>query len=150
MENKSNFSIATWNVCLGIANKKDSVTETLNHEGISVCCIQETDQGFPIGVLNCNNYILELEMNDYKMRTGIYLNKNVNYKRRRDLERKNVHIVIIDIIGHKNCRIISVYRSFRPTDMSPKELFDLQLEILANSVCNNCYILGDFNLDASI
>ena len=32
--------------------------------------------------------------------------------------------------------------------MTPKELFDLQLEILANSVCNNCYILGDFNLDA--
>ena len=68
MENKSNFSIATWNVCLGIANKKDSVTETLNREGISVCCIQETeiDQGFAVGVLNCNNYILELEMNDNK------------------------------------------------------------------------------------
>ena len=41
MSQKNNFKIATWNVCLGIANKKDIVTETLKQEKISVCCLQE-------------------------------------------------------------------------------------------------------------
>ena len=70
------------------------------------------------------------------MRTGIYLNKNINYKRRKDLERKNLHIVTVDIIGTKFIRVISVYRSFRPIDMTPKEFFYLQLETLKDGTCN--------------
>ena len=47
-------------------NPTGTVTETLNHEGISVCCLQETEilPGFPEEVLKCHNYILELEMNN--------------------------------------------------------------------------------------
>ena len=86
---------------------------------------------------------------EYKIfRTGIYLNKNINYKRRKDLEKKNSHIVIIDIVANKTIRVISVYRSFRPIDMTPGIFFEVQLEILANAQCSSCYILGDFNLDA--
>ena len=64
MDPESKFSIATWNVCLGIANKKDTVTDTLNLENISVCCLQETEiiQDFPEEILNCNNFVLELEI----------------------------------------------------------------------------------------
>ena len=150
MDNTKKLSIATWIVCLGIANKKDMVTETLNREGIKVCCIQETEieQGFPEEVLNCNGFVMELEMNDAKKRAGIYVHKNINYKRRRDLEKNNMHVVIIDIIGLEFLRVICVYRSFRPMDMTPGVFFDSQLEIIKNSVCKNCYILGDFNLDA--
>ena len=150
MDNTKKMSIATWIVCLGIANKKDTVTETLNREGIKVCCIQETEieQGFPEEVLNCNGFVMELEMNDAKKRAGIYVHKNINYKRRRDLEKNNMHVVIIDIIGLEFLRVICVSRSFRPIDMTPGVFFDSQLEIIKNSVCKNCYILGDFNLDA--
>ena len=59
-----------------------------------------------------------------------------------------MHIVIVDIIGIKCIRIINVYRSFRPLDMTPSIFFDTQLEIVANALCHDCYILGDFNLDA--
>ena len=75
MDTKNNFKLATWNVSLGIANKKDTVTEVLNSEKISVCCLQETevDKGFPEEILNCNNYVMELEMNSNKKRVGIYI-----------------------------------------------------------------------------
>ena len=142
--------IGTWNVCLGIANKKDLITESLNREGIDVCCVQETEipQGYPEETLNCNKYVLELELNNYKKRTGIYSGERVKYLRRRDLERKNMHIVIVDILGKKLTRIISLYRSFRPLDLTPRAFFEAQLEILTKAQCSSCYILGDFNLEA--
>ena len=129
-----------------------TVTETLHREGIDICCIQETGvlQGYPEELLNCNNFVLELEMNDTKKRTGIYLNKNLKYKRRRDLEKINMHVVVVDIIGHQSIRIISLYRSFRPVDLSPSVFFESQLEILENAQCRGCYILGDFNLDSGM
>ena len=150
MDTKNNFKIATWNVCLGIANKKDTVTETLKREKITVCCLQETEiiDGFPVEILNCNDYVLELEMNKTKKRTGIYLHKDLKYRRRKDLERENTHIVIVDVIGNKPFRIISVYRSFRPLDMTPGVFFDLQITVMTNALCAGCYIMGDFNLDA--
>ena len=59
-----------------------------------------------------------------------------------------MHIVIVDILGIKPTRIISLYRSFRPLDRTPGAFFEAQLEILKNAQCSGCYILGDFNLDA--
>ena len=144
MSRKDNFKIATWNVCLGIANKKDIVTETLSREGISICCLQETEipMNFPEEILNCNNYNLELEMNNTKKRVGIYVAKGVNYKRRKDLEREDLHIVIIDILGNRPTRIINVYRTFRPLDVTPAVFFDSQIQAIGHALTSNCYILG--------
>ena len=92
-------SFATWNLCLGLANKKDTVNRYLNENNIKVCCLQETEipQGFPENILNSGGYILELEMNSEKKRVGVYLHRDVNYVRRFDLEKENHHIVIIDV-----------------------------------------------------
>ena len=111
------FPSATWNLCLGIANKKEIVTDCLNENNIQVCCLQETEinQGFPEEILNCNNYILELEMNTTKKGTGIYLNKNVKYIRRRDLERENMHIVIVDVTIVKCIIIINPLKGHEST-----------------------------------
>ena len=38
----NNLKIATWNLCLGLANKKDLVTKYLDLHNVSVCCMQET------------------------------------------------------------------------------------------------------------
>ena len=72
MENTIN--IATWNLCLGLANKKDSVLEYLASNNVHLCCLQETEIpcGFPENVLNCKGYNLELELNSVKKRAGIY------------------------------------------------------------------------------
>ena len=135
LNNRKPLKISTWNVCLGLINKKDTVTETLNREGISICCLQETEipMNFSEEILYCNNYNLELEMNNTKKRVGIYVAKSVNYIKRKDLERENLHIVIIDILGNRPTRIINVYRTFRPLDVTPGVFFNWSLHI-ANTI----------------
>ena len=82
------------------------------------------------------------------MRAGIYLDKNIEYRRRKDLEMNDCHVVIIDVNCTERFRIINVYRSFHPPDgSSAGSFFVKQLEIIKNAICGNCYVMGDFNLD---
>ena len=74
-------------------------------------------------MLNTNDFNLELELNDVKKRVGIYIHKDVKYIRRIDLENKNFHVVICDIITNTVTRIIGIYRSFRPPGMQSPEVF---------------------------
>ena len=63
-------------------------------------------------------------------------------------------------LGHQSCnnvitdvkiRIINVYRSFRPPNfMTPEGFFVEQLKVIKNASCTNCYVIGDFNLDAKM
>ena len=41
-----------------------------------------------------------------------------------------------------------MYRSFRPLDKTPTKFFEAQINVIQNALCRNCYVLGDFNLDA--
>ena len=95
--NMHHINIAMWNLCLGITNKKDVVTGYLTSNNIHVCCLQETEVplGFPEKLLNCGGYNIELEQNSQKKRVGIYIQRDVVYKRRIDLEKEDHHIVII-------------------------------------------------------
>ena len=148
MEN--NLKIGTWNLCLGLANKKDTVTDYLKANGISICCLQETEipANYPENILNYNDYVLELESSASKKRAGIYLEKNIVYKRRGDLEKNNCHIVIVDVTCTEPVRIINIYRSFHPPDgSSQSSFFAKQLEIIKNAICRNCFVMGDFNLE---
>ena len=152
MKNK-NWNIATWNLCLGIANKKDTVTAYINANEIQICCLQETEipMGFPENLLNCGGYNIELEMNSLKKRVGIYNQRNVNYIRRTDLEKENHHIVIIDVKNEISFRIMSLYRSFRPQDgVSPEAFFTAQIGVLRGALTKNCFVMGDFNLDVEM
>ena len=69
------LNIATLNLCLGLPNKKDSVTELLHRYNVNVCCLQETEipKDFPERVLNCGGYTLELKQNKGKKRAGIVI-----------------------------------------------------------------------------
>ena len=62
----NNLKISTWNLCLGLPNKKDLLTNSLNFNQIDVCCLQETEvvKGFPEKILDCNGFKLELELSD--------------------------------------------------------------------------------------
>ena len=59
----------TWNLCLGLTNKKDIVTNTLSQNNIDVCCLQETEvpKDFPESILSCNGFKLELEKCEDKL-----------------------------------------------------------------------------------
>ena len=148
MQNKIN--IATWNLCLGIANNKDTVTDYLTANKIQVCGLQETEipMGFPENVLNSGGYNIELEVNTVKKRVGFYIHKDVNYLRRLYLGKENHHIVIIDVKSNLPLRIITIYRSFRPQGgISPEAFFNAQLVLLKAALTKNCFIMGDFSLD---
>ena len=142
--------IKTWNICLGLVNKRGPVIEYLKSSNISVCSMQETEipSNFPIGILNRNGFNLELESCELKCRTSIYLKSNISHVRRNDLENNNCHVVIVDINCSIKLRIVNVYRSFHPPDgSSATEFFNKQLAVIKNALCYNCNIMGDFNLD---
>ena len=64
----SNINIASLNLCLGLSNKKDMLTELLHKNNIDVCVLQETEipKNFPENVLSCGGFILKLEQNTDK------------------------------------------------------------------------------------
>ena len=117
---------------------------------VSICCMQETEvqKDFPDTLLNCNGFCLELETCTDKKRSGIYLKNDINYTRRKDLEKNDVHIVIVDVTAETKFRLINVYRSFSPPGGSTAtNCFNEQLNIIKKALGKNCYIMGDFNLD---
>ena len=68
IQSMDNLRIGTWNLCLGLPNKKEMITEYLKSKNINICCLQETDvpMNYPEDILNCGDYLLELELNDEK------------------------------------------------------------------------------------
>ena len=117
-----------------------------------MCALQETEIGedFPEEILNSSEYNIELELNTTKKRVGFYIRRDTRYKRRNDLERKNLHIIIIDIMCDSSIlRVINLYRSFRPPGfLSANEFFKTQLDLIGAVSNENCIVMGDFNLDA--
>ena len=111
-------------------NKKDSILNLLKINGISVCCLQETEipKNFPEKVLSSGGYNLELETNEEKKRVGVYLRNDIKYERKLDLDKAGMHIIIVDILLNVKIRLINVCRSFRPPNgVTPDEFFKLQL-----------------------
>ncbi len=148
----SNIRISTWNLCLGLGSKKDLVKNYILDNKIDICCVQETeiDTNFDVRLLTFPGYSIEVENNDFKRRVAIYISNRLSYTRRPELEQINNHLVIIDLEGHTNSRIITIYRSFKPQDgISPREKFESQLNLISAAFSNNCILLGDFNLDHS-
>ena len=92
------------------------MTKKLSDEKINICCLQEceVDPNHDERTLTKSNYEIELEDNQYKKRTAIYIHNNIDYERQRHLEEPSNHIVIIDLKCIKEYRIINVYHSFSP------------------------------------
>jgi hypothetical protein len=60
------------------------------------------------------------------------------------------HLVIVDVVGTKQLRIINVYRCFNPQDGSTaREKFISQLLLIKSAFIPGTIIMGDFNLDAN-
>ena len=88
----------------------------LEENDIDVLCMQETEVMKDINhnELKISEYLLELESNTKKSRVGVYISKTINYVRRTDLEGIDSSLIIIDLEGKCNTRIINVYRCFNP------------------------------------
>jgi exonuclease III len=144
------LKIATWNLCLGLQNKKFHVKQSIIAQEIDVCCMQETEvkDDFPIEQLTFPGYVIELETNDVKSRVGIYINNRVKFTRRKDLEGTNSNLIIIDISETKPVRLINIYRSFKPQEnITPREKFKYQLSLIKKALTPGTILVGDFNID---
>ena len=148
------IKVATWNICLGLKNKKDYVYEKLLQEKIDICALQEVevDKTCPHSLLTSKEYTIEIEQTGTKARNAFVINKRINYTRRFDLEANDSSIVIIDVDMVSKYRLINIYRSFNPPNgVTQKNAFDGQLSVIKRSLTNcpnrNPIILGDFNLD---
>ena len=110
------LNIATWNLCLGLKNKKDTVYGCLIEENIDIAFLLEVDirKEYPIEVLTNKEYRLEVETSNIKSRCSIAIKNNINYKRRTDLEGEDLSLVIIDVTSTTNYRLINIYRQFHP------------------------------------
>ena len=148
--NQMVLNIATWNLCLGLFHKKDYVRNLLYENDIDILNLQETELGPDIDLnnLNIKGYVLEVETNENKKRVATYIKTSVQYKRRNDLEKPNLHLIILNIQADSQVRIITLYRTFRPQDASlPRENFKKQLHLINEATTNNTVLLGDMNLD---
>ena len=98
-------------VCQGLKNKKDYVLDVIRENEIDICCLQETEieSSFPTGILSFKGYSLEMEMNDTKIRCGVYIKNCINSRRWDDLELGNTHFIVIDIDPKAKYRLISVF-----------------------------------------
>ena len=95
---------------------------------------------------------MEIEQFSEKGRCAIIIKNTINYLRRKDLEKLDSSVVIIDIDATKKYRIINIYRSFTPPNgKTQKQAFIDQLAIIKNATETannfNIVVLGDFNLD---
>jgi endonuclease/exonuclease/phosphatase family metal-dependent hydrolase len=142
--------IATLN--LGLTNKKELVKNLIIQENIDVLCLQETEIEINVDhtLLSFPQFNYESEINSRRSRVGCYINSNISYVRRYELEGIDSHIVILDIKGNSSLRLINLYRCFNPQgEMSALDFFKYQLDIVHQSYTSNTILLGDFNLDWS-
>ena len=99
-----NITIGTWNLCLGLKNKKDYVSKIIKQHKVDIMCLQETDLelNYPRNILSFKGYDFLNENNSSKARTGMYINNLIPYKRRDDLEKIDCGIIIVDLNLSKN------------------------------------------------
>ena len=72
---------ATWNVCHGITNKKDLITNMIYENKIDIICLQEVeiDQKIFTNMKSIKNYNIEIEPNDVRSQVATYIKSTINY-----------------------------------------------------------------------
>ena len=146
--------IATWNVCLGLKNKKDYVYKTIKENDIDICLLQEVEiePDYNSDLLSEKDYKIEIEKNNFKSRSAIVIKNNISYQRRQDIEGQDLGIVIIDLNGQDKYRIVNLYRSHNPpNNLTQLAFFNSQLNLLETAISTlsnrKLIIAGDFNLN---
>ena len=56
--------------------------------------------------------------------------------------------MVLDIESHKNVRILSIYRTFKPQENNTaRQIFTYQLDLIKIALTPETILLGDFNID---
>jgi exonuclease III len=145
----NNLKMATWNLCLGVSNKRDYIRNTLIETRIDILNMQETElhEKTDPTQLSIKRYKLALKKSMMKIRVGMYISNNVKYRRGVDLEMQDGHMIIIDLKLKPEVRLINIYRPFKPPQGSEVKFFNKQIECLQHVITMNIIIMGDCNID---
>ena len=102
------IKIATLNLCLGIQAKKNLIKETILFEKIDILSMQETEinKNLDCNLLSFPGYPIETVNNSLCLRVAFYISSEVNYIRRRDLEGVDSNVIIKDIEGEHESRLL--------------------------------------------
>ena len=144
------LNIATWNLCLGLVHKKNTVKNYVLEKNVDICCMQEVDipNDFPGDLMSFPGYKIEIENNTVKSRVATYIKNSIKYTRNTVLEGTNSNLQIIDIEQEPKLRIINIYRSFNPQGgVKQREKFKYQLQLIKAAITENIIVVGDFNVD---
>jgi hypothetical protein len=133
------IKIGTLNLCLGLTNKKDLVKKIIIDEKIDILCLQETEIEINFdNLMSFSGFFYESEINNIPSRVGCYVNSDLSYMRRLDLEGFNSHLLILDIMGPTSLHIINIYRCFKPqNNISAMKFFKYQMDLIHSAYNDN-------------
>ena len=96
--------LSTWNVCLGLKNKKDYIYNEIKQNEIDICLLQEVEieTGFNEELLTAKDYVIEVENNAKKSRTAIILKDNIDYIGRRDQDQVIMGLWLLMLMFQRN------------------------------------------------
>ena len=137
-------------MCLGLLHKKDYVSNILHEHQIDILTLQETEiqQDIELKNIQIRGFTLEIETNMKKRRVATYIKNKIQYKRRNDLEKSDLHLTIIGVRTKPTMRVISIYRTFTPQDgNTARDQFTKQLQVINEATSEMTILLGDLKLD---
>ena len=153
-KNKKKLVVCSWNVCLGAKTKLHLIKEQLYKEKIDILCIQEAEVEIDEDEKDyaIDGYQMELENSTSKRRTLVYIDKNVNYVRKSQMEKKDAHIILLEVkTGSGILNLVAMYRTYKLTAHENHALaLNEQMEIIRtfSQGDKKLLIVGDMNLDA--
>ena len=73
------IKLSTWNICLGLKNKKDYIYQVIDKKEIDVCLLQEVeiDKDYDANLLTNGQFKIEVEKNKIKARAAILIKDNI-------------------------------------------------------------------------
>ena len=109
--------------------------------------IDEDEKNYAI-----DGYQMELENSTSKRRTLVYIDKNVNYMRKSQMEERDAHIILLEVkTGSGSLNLVAMYRTYKLTAHENHALaLNEQMEIIRtfSQGDKKLLIVGDMNLDA--
>ena len=145
------LKISSWNLCNGLANKVQYVSDLIKEEQLDILFLQETEikEGYDVTLLNVNNYTTELSNTGGTVRTIAYIHDSISYTHVKESIDTNVIMLNLDK-KYTLTQVVGIYRQFkRIVNQTLIESFKKQLQQITNFISDRSTVmlLGDVNLD---
>ena len=148
---KQSITVASWNLCNGLINKVQYVSDLLTEEDLDILFLQETElkSDVSLSLLQISGYNIEMANTDGVVRTVAYVKTSIIYTRKKETNGTNVILLNLDK-KYAVTQLAGIYRPFKMTENQTQlNHFRQQLKEITNWLKDEemCLLTGDFNLD---